>query len=126
MIKDLLSHSKRTQYVLSQPWAQTLERRYPEAHWCVTAEGHLEGHINLGYVSETEYGLPFRDWAKYVDSDSYIIDHDIFRRNVGDINITLRLTGYVKYTADELQLLRDLGKVHRVMPQAYDTVYCER
>jgi hypothetical protein len=113
----------RRRYILSQPWLPALIARYPEASWRVTEEG-FSGTIYLGYVEEAEFGLPFRDWADRVDSDSWAFDYPIFRRNVGDIRIELILNGYVKFRPDEWDLLVQLGKVHYSKVESCASVYC--
>jgi hypothetical protein len=119
---------RRKLYITSQPWLQDLINLHkPDGvYWTVTDQG-LFGNIFMGYVGPYEAGIDWRNWATFVDNDSWCIDHIIFPRKVGDINIKLTITGYVKYTPDEIALLEACGKVHWSAPQPPSmSIYCER
>jgi hypothetical protein len=126
-LKQELAFTNARRYVLTQPWLQSLIDTYPEADWSIYLypQKIIRGNINLGYVTEQEYGLPFRDWANSIDNDSWVFNKPIFKRNVGDIHIELWISGYVKYTPDEWDLLVKLGKVKYSTPQPSAHVYCE-
>lgn len=126
-IEDYRARAK----LLNMPFVKRLAQKYPDADFCAYSDRTVKGQISIFQSTyEMESGEGF-DISGLPDvqahSDAYRLKKTlvskVHRVNGRDVNVIVELNVEQRFTSEEKDLLRSLGKLQRQSSE-YDTLVC--
>ena len=119
--------------ILKKPAIRRIMSKNPDAEWSVELPPYwapermprVYGRINLEYVRDNE---DIRDICNGADSDSWTLEKTLIDREVSRVKVQLTLTASQRYTRDEIETLKGLGKLveQTYTPSSYVSLVCSR
>ena len=128
-IQQLQTNAKRLLALVENPEIATILAKHPDVEWQVRL-GHnggpdrITGESYLGYLEPDE--LDLSPVANSADSDSWGYVDTVVLLDRPNLKISFNLRVYQRYTADEVLLLRKIGKLQTQLSPAYtyDSLVC--
>jgi hypothetical protein len=130
-IQAEIANLKTRAKLLSLPVVKRLAQKYPDADFYAYSDRTVKGQINIfqsAYEMELGEGL---DISELPDVQAYIDSYrlkktlvsKVHKVNGRDVNVVVELNVEQRFTTEEKDLLRSLGKLQRQSSE-YDTLVC--
>lgn len=118
-INRQLDHHRTAYRILNTPAIQALIElgNADQYTWTWHLEnGQLNGFVHRGFIRDPDPEL--YTFARNCDDDSWYVEMTVFNDTIEDIPVTLTIKGWIRYDADDWELLRKMGFVQETLEPA--------